>query len=172
MFKKIIILSLILFSFSFVYARVLPNTIHIHYPIDLDNLKTAGEFVKISSEELEKKYDDYTIGVNENGVIITCNEVGTECMDKDSFRKILDEMEDLDVYDLSKEQKDTIAGLYKPNNIVKNIPKSKVYGVKIKAGILEFLGQIFCTHYEVVEECNNDWCSLKEHTSEECVGLE
>ena len=58
MIKKIIFGLLVLVSFSFAYARVLPDTIQLHYPIDLDPLKITGEFVKISSKELEKKYDE------------------------------------------------------------------------------------------------------------------
>ena len=172
MLRKMIVVLLIFLSFSFVYARVLPDTIQLHYPMDLDPLKITGEFVKISSKELEKSYDDYTIGVNENGIIITCNEVGTVCLDESTFRKILDDLEDFNAYDLSKEQKDLIASLYKPNVIIKNIPKGKVFGVKIKAKVLEFLGQMFCTHYEIVQECDSDWCSLQEYMSEECAGLE
>ncbi len=167
-----IIAFIFLLSISFAYARVLPNTVQFHYPIDLDTLKITGKFVKISGKELEKSYDDYTVGVNENGIIITCNEVGTACLDESTFRKILDEMEDLDVYDLSKEQKDIIASLYKSNVIIKNIPKGKVYGVKIKASFLKFIGQMFCTHYEVVQECREDWCSFQELMSEKCAGLE
>ena len=172
MIKKIIVVSLLLISFSVVYARVLPDTIQFHYEIDLDPLKMTGKFVKISSKELEKTYDDYTVGINENGLIITCNEVGVDCMDEETFREILDDMEDEGAYDLSKEDKDIIASLYQPNVIIKGIPKKKVFGVKIKAKIMEFLGQIFCTHYEIVQECNNDWCSLREYMSEECAGLE
>jgi len=172
MIKKIVVIGLILLSFGIVVARVLPNTIQFHYEIDLDPLKATGEFVKISSKELEKTYDDYTIGVNENGIIVTCNEVDVNCLDDDVFRKILDDMEEFGAYDLSKEDKDIIAGLYKPNVIIKEIPKRKVFGVKLKAKILEFLGQIFCTHYEVIQECKGNWCSLREYMSEECAGLE
>jgi len=172
MIKKIIVGMIMLISLSVVYARVLPDTIQLHFPIDLDPLKITGEFVKISSKELEKSYDDYTVGINENGLIITCNEVADYCLDESEFRKILDNMEDYGAYDLSKDEKDTIANLYQPNVIIKNIPKRKVIGVKIKAKILEFLGQIFCTHYEIIQECTEEWCSLKEYMSEECAGLE
>ncbi len=172
MIKTIIFVSLLIISLSVVYARVLPNTVQFQNPIDLDALKATGEFAKISSKELEKKYDDYTVGVNENGVIVTCNDVDVNCLDEDMFRKILEDMEDFGAYDLSKEEKDVIAGLYKPNVIVKNIPKRNVFGAKLKAKILEFLGQIFCTHYETIQECKGDWCSLKEYMSEECAGLE
>jgi len=172
MIKKIVFVLLVLVSFSLAYARVLPDAIQLHFPIDLDPLKITGEFVKINNKELEKAYDDYTIGVNENGIIITCNEVGTACLDESKFRKILNDLEDFNAYDLSKEQKDVIASLYKPNIIIKNIPKGKVFSVKIKAKVLEFLGQVFCTHYEIVQECDSDWCSLQEYMSEECAGLE
>lgn len=162
----------LLLSVSIVYARVLPNTIQFHYPMELDPLKMTGNFVKVTSKELEKSFDDYTVGINENGLIITCNEVGTACMDEKTFRKILDDMEKEGAYDLSKEEKDIVAGLYEPNVIIKEIPKKKVIGVKIKTKIMEFLGQIFCTHYEVINQCEDDWCSLNEHMSEECAGLE
>jgi hypothetical protein len=159
-------------TFSVVDARVLPTTVQFQYPMELDPLKGSGKFVKISSSELEKTYDDYTIGVNENGFMVTCNDVDVNCLDEDVFRKILEEMESFGAYDLSKEDKDVIANLYKPNVIVKNIPKKNVFGISLKAKILEFLGQIFCTHYEIIQECKGDWCSLKEYTSEECAGLE
>ena len=169
---KWMIIGLVLLSFGIADARVLPDTVQLHYPIDLDPLKISGNFVKLSSKELEKKYDDYTVGINENGLIITCNQVGTECLDKAEFRKVLDDMEKEGAYDLSKEEKDAIAGLYQPNVIIKDIPKKSLIGVKIKAKFLEFIGKIFCTHYEVVQECSGDWCSLQEHMSEECAGLE
>ncbi|MBD3155855.1 MAG: hypothetical protein GF368_04320 [Candidatus Aenigmarchaeota archaeon] len=170
--KKMIIGLLIVLSFTLVEARVQPDVIQFHYPIQLDPLKESGEFVRLSSKELEKVYDDYSIGLNENGMIITCNSVDEECIDKEKFRKVLEEMEDYDAYDLSKDQKDTISSLYQPNLIVKEIPKKKLIGVKIKARLFQFIGQLFCTHYEVVHECVDDWCSVKEYMSEECAGLE
>jgi hypothetical protein len=171
MTKKIILGLVILFCLTVVYSRTLPNTVQFHYPMELDPLKISGNFVKISSKEVEKTFEDYTVGINENGLIITCNKVDEECMDKEAFRQILDDMEEEGAYDLSKEQKDTIASLYQPNVIIKEIPKKKLIGVKIKAKVLEFIGQIFCTHYQVVQECTEDWCSLVEHMSEECAGL-
>ncbi len=172
MIRKLIVGLIVFFSFFGVYARVQPNVIQLHHPMELDPLKMSENFVKISSKELEKSYDDYTIGINENGMIITCNEVDVECLSQGEFRRILDDMEDEGAYDLSKEQKDVIANLYQTNVIIKEIPKRKLIGVKIKSRILQFLGQIFCTHYEVVQQCHEDWCSLREYMSEECAGLE
>jgi len=172
MIKRMVIVLIVLLSIGAVQARVLPNTVQFHYPMELDPLKMTGNFVKISSKELEKSFEGYTVGINENGLIITCNSVNTDCMDKDTFREILDDMEKEGAYDLSKEEKDTIANLYQPNVIIKEIPKKNVIGVKIKSKVLEFIGQIFCTHYEIVQECQGDWCSLTEHMSEECAGLE
>jgi len=170
--KKLMIGLLVLLSFVGVYARVQPNTVQLHYPMQLDPLKMSGEFVKLNSKELEKTYDDYTIGVNENGMIITCNSVDEDCIDKEEFRDILEEMEEYEAYDLSKDQKDTIASLYQPNIIIKEISQKKLIWVKVKAKLLQFLGQIFCTHYELVQECSEDWCSLNEYMSEECAGLQ
>ena len=88
MIKEIIVGLLLLSSFSVVYARVLPDTVQFHVPMELDPLKASGEFVRISSKELEKTYDDFTIGINENGIIVTCNDVGINCLEEDDFRKI------------------------------------------------------------------------------------
>ena len=122
MIKKIIVGMIMMISLSVVNGRVLPNTIQLHYPMELDPLKMSGNFVKISSKDLEKTFDDYTVGINENGLIITCNEVGTACIDEKDFRKILDDMEKEGAYDLSKDEKNVIASLYQPNIIIKNIP--------------------------------------------------
>lgn len=170
--KKIIVISLIIFSFSIVYGCVSPDNIQFQYPIDLDSLKESGKFVKISSKELEKDYVDYVVGVNENGVIISCKEIGNNCLDQDLFRKVLQDMEDLKAYDLSKEDKNTISSLFEVNVILREIPKQKIIGVKLKSAILEFLGKIFCTRFEKIIECSGNWCSLQELQSEECPALD
>ena len=169
---KTIVFVVLLLSFSIAYACISPDNIKFVYPIDLSALKESGKFVKISSNELEKDYTDYIIGVNENGLIVTCKKIGDSCLNKDLFRKVLQDMEDMHAYDISKEDKDTIASFFKIGVTVKEIPKEKIIVVKLKNKILEFLGKIFCTRFEKIIECNGNWCSLQEIKSEKCTVLE
>lgn len=157
--------------FGSVYACISPENVQFHYTVDLDALKESGQFTKMSNKELQKEYKTFVVGANEKGIIISCKQIGDNCLDSDVIKDVLQKMENLRAFDLSKEDKDTISSLYEPHAIIKEIPKQKVFGVKLKARLMQVIGKLFCTHYEELIKCQGKWCSLKEMQSEECPML-
>jgi len=173
--KSIIVPMMILISISVVYACVFPNRVEFYHPMDFDVLKsvlkTEKQKHRILNETVLIYYNDFILSVNENSATVTCKKVMTECMDESDFRDVLEDLEDWNAYDLSKEDKDNIAELYQPNIIIRKLDKGKLLAVKIKGGILKFLGRLFCTNYEKVLVCREEWCAIQVLKSEKCLYL-
>ncbi len=171
--KKIIFISIMLILITVVNACVFSDKVEFYHPMDLDVLKLVIKSEKQKHEILNNTvliyYNDFILSVNENSAIVTCKEVRTECMDDLDFRDILDDLEDWNAYDLSKEEKNNIAELYQSNIVIKRLSKENLLIVKIKSGVLKLLGRLFCVNYEKVLECKEDWCGIQVLKSEKCL---
>jgi len=170
--KEILFLLGVLVCLSVSYACIFPDTFGFYHPIDMVILKTELKSERIDFSEVDKNivlnYDDFILEINENGVEISCKEVFTSCMDSSDFRELLNDLEDWEAFDLSKEEKDTIAGLYQENGFVRKIDKKDFFAVKIKTFMMKVFGKLFCTNYEEIVECKENWCILERVKSDRC----
>lgn len=167
--KKLLVLLLVsLFLVSIVNACVFPNKLELTYPMNVVALKSMKTDHSMLGENVLIEYDDFLLTVNENGAIITCKEVFIDCIDNSTFQSVLEDLEDWNAYDLSKEDKDTIANLYQPNIIIRKLENKDLIIVKFKGFVMSLFAKIFCVDYEEILTCENEWCSLETIKSEKC----
>jgi len=158
---KWLIIALVLSS---VAACVFPDRIELWYPINVTKLKENEYF----NYGVIKEYEDFFVSVSTDGLRIVCTKKYFNCIDNTTFRNLLDEMENYGAFDLSKEDKDSIASLFERNVIIKRMKKVDLLKIKIKELIMRFLGKLFCVNYEKLKACNNEWCSLTVEKSDKC----
>lgn len=170
--RGLLVLSIILFSISAATASIVPDKIEFYYIMGYDDLRLALEQEGVDYEKdgrtIILDYDDFYVSVYEDHFEMNCKEVNDVCMDGRTLEVVLEDLEHWNTFDLSKDDKETIASLYRANIQVRHIEKRDLYFVKMKAAFLSFLGKLFCTNYEEIIECNNDWCSLEVLKSSEC----
>jgi len=160
----VITVSLVIAS---VYACVFPDKVELWYPINIEKLNESNEF-KIINNALVKEYDEFIVSVSKEGVRIVCTKEYFNCINNKTFRTLLDEMESYGAFDLSKEDKDTIASLFERNVIIKKLERKDLLRVRVKEFIMRFLGRFFCVNYEKVKACKDEWCSLTVEKSNRC----
>ncbi|OGI16070.1 hypothetical protein A3K63_02250 [Candidatus Micrarchaeota archaeon RBG_16_49_10] len=172
--KKVLVpLLAFIFSFSMAYAAVVPDRIEFYYQMNFDDLRLALEK---EGADYEKRgnaiildYGDFYVSVTQDRLEMNCKEVDTVCMDGRSLQTVLEDLEKYDTFDLSKEEKETIAGLYSANVVIRSYDKKDLMFSKVKSAFLKLLGKLFCTNYERILECNGAWCSLEILKSKECA---
>ncbi|MEM5793546.1 MAG: hypothetical protein QXY45_04310 [Candidatus Aenigmatarchaeota archaeon] len=168
--NKLLFFVPILLSIVLTEARVFPNYVTFYYPMNIEKIEKNVEYFQEDSW-FERKSKDYTIGIKNNGMIIMCNKPDEECLDEKKFRNILDDVEKDGAFDLSGEDKDKIGSLYQNGIIIKKVPKNKVFLLKFKANLLKGLGRVFCVNYQIIQKCNDPWCSFIEYPGDKCPGL-
>lgn len=166
--KKILLIMIFLLSFSLANACILPDNVELVHEMDLEMLKATNTNHEILNEVVLIEYDDFVLTVEESRATITCREVLTDCFDDSDFRSVLDDLENWNAYDLSKEDKDTISSLYQPKVIIKKLESKDLFLLKFKNLIKKIIGMVFCTNYEEVIECDGEWCSLEELNTASC----
>ncbi len=171
--KRISLLLGILISISVAYACVFPYKVEIFIQTDMNSLKdgliSMDRDFTLDGATMMIDYDTFQVSVIPEGVAIVCNEATVDCINNATFRSILQELEDLNAYDLSKEDKDTMTSLYQKDMVVRNLDAKDVLITKLKAFLLKFLGKFICTNYEEVIECSGDWCTLERVVGESCA---
>lgn len=171
--RKILLITIIFLSMSLVKACIFPDKVDFVYPMNVEMLKATNKNHQLLDEVVMIEYDDFVLTVEDSRATITCKEVLSECIDNSTFRSVLEDLETWNAYDLSKEDKDTIASLYQPNIIIQKLENKDLFLLKFKSFIMRIIGKIFCTNYERVIECKGEWCSLEMLQSENCpAGLE
>jgi len=170
--KKVLIPLIFLLSFGLVSACVFPDQIKFYYPIDLDDLKESFDQEKIDYTIVDNtvliQEDEYSMSINDNVVSIVCKDPMFECIDEADFEDIINNLEDWDAYDLSKDDKENIAALFDKNIVIRKIDKTAIWGTKIKNIFLKYVGKVICVTHEQVQECKDVWCSLTEIRGEAC----
>jgi hypothetical protein len=161
---------LLFLSFNLAYACIFPDKTELFYPMNIAQVEKNidRDFEKIDGNILID-YDSYRVVINKNSMTVECKVPIFRCVDNKTYRKILEDLENWNAYDLSKEDKDTIASLFGRNVIIRKLEKIDVLRIKIKSMILRFIGKLFCVSYENIVKCKNNWCSLKLNKSESCI---
>ena len=170
MMKWILIVVIVSLVIASVNACIFPDKVELWYPINIEKLSGSDEF-EIVNNALVKEYDEFLVSVSKEGIRVVCTKKYFNCLDNETFRVLLDEMESYGAFDLSKEDKDTIASLFERNVIIKKLERKDLLRVRVKEFIMRFLGRFFCVNYEKVKVCKGGWCSLTVEKSNRCPVL-
>ena len=146
------ILGIIISLFTLVNACLFPDKVELWYPMDMEKLNRSGEFMLVNNA-LIKDYGEFMVSVSKGGIRISCTRRYFDCMSNETFRSLLDEMEDYGAFDLSKDDKDTIASLFEMNVIIRKLDRKDMLKVRIKEFIMRFIGKFFCVNYEKLRIC-------------------
>lgn len=170
-----ILLIFILFtliSVTLVSACIFPDSFEFYYPINFEKVKFEIKNLDLDYEIINNTilldYNEFTLGISNESVVTNCKQPIINCLDNSTLRSILDDLESWGAYDLSKQDKDTIASLYERNIIIRQLEKKDLIKLKIKGFISKIIGKFICTNYEKVNKCINNWCSLKLIKSKGC----
>lgn len=170
--KRKILLTVVLFllSSNLVYACIFSDKIEFFYPMNVAQAEKNidRDFEKVGGSMLID-YNNYRIVINRDSMIVECKVPIFRCIDNKTYRKILENLESWNVYDLSKEDKDTVASLFDRNTIIRKLEKIDILRIKIKTMILRFIGKFFCVSYENIVKCKANWCTLRLEKSESCI---
>jgi len=161
-----------LLSITIVEAQIL-STVEFYHPMDIDMIKIGLEDedqkYEIVNESLIIHYKDFLVIVKKDGAFIACNTLMSDCLDNSTFRSVLQDLEDWNAYDLSKDDKDTIASLYRPGVIIRRMNTQDLLFLRIKGFIGRLLGKMFCVNYEKSISCKDEWCALELVRSDGCL---
>ncbi len=171
--KKLLIPFIFILFSSIAYACISPDKIQFYYPININELKESLDNYDINYEIVNDSIivnysNRYAIIGNKNAVTVLCRDPMFDCIDKSEFESIIKNLEKWNAYDLSKEDKENIASLFKRNVIIRKIDRTAIWGFKIKNLLSRYIGNFLCINYEEIQECKGVWCSSIEFSGKAC----